>query len=91
MLHALNWFSNGKPGPLTGKDCSFGVDAVNIEVQASFNELTDKDREAHCKYAPIGVATFIVWCEQLIQPVIAVEPVIEKAAQTAMRGLVEFN
>lgn len=26
VLRALDWYFNGKPGPLTEKDCSFGGD-----------------------------------------------------------------
>jgi predicted ATP-dependent endonuclease of OLD family len=61
VLRALDWFFNGKPGSLTEKDCSFGVAAENIEVQVTFTELTDTDREALGKYAPDGVATFTAW------------------------------
>lgn len=61
VLHALDWYSNGKPGSLTEKDCSFGVITENIEVQVTFSDLTDKDREALGKYAPDGVATFTAW------------------------------
>jgi len=61
VLRALDWFFNGKPGSLTEKDCSFGVTTENIEVQVTFTDLTEKDREALGKYAPAGVATFTAW------------------------------
>lgn len=61
VLRALDWFFNGKPGSLTEKDCSFGATNEEIEVQVTFAELTEKDREALGKYAPEGVATFTAW------------------------------
>ncbi|MFL9978770.1 ATP-dependent nuclease [Paraburkholderia graminis] len=61
VLRALDWYFNGKPGSLTEKDCSFGVTTENIEVQVTFTDLTDKDREALGKYVPDGVATFTAW------------------------------
>lgn len=61
VLRALDWFFNGKPGALTEKDCSFGATDEDIEVQVSFADLTEKDREALGKYAPEGVATFTAW------------------------------
>lgn len=61
VLRALDWFFNGKPGSLTEKDCSFGAIDEDIEVQITFADLTEKDREALGKYAPEGVATFTVW------------------------------
>ena len=61
VLRALDWYFNGKPGSLTEKDCSFGVTTENIEVQVTFTDLTDKDREALGKYVPEGVATFTAW------------------------------
>lgn len=61
VLRALDWFFNGRPGSLTTKDCSFGAADESIEVQVTFNELTDADREALGKYAPEGVATFTAW------------------------------
>lgn len=61
VLRALDWFFNGKPGSLTEKDCSFGADTENIEVQVTFSDLTDKDREALGKYAPEGATTFTAW------------------------------
>jgi len=65
VLRALDWFFNGKPGSLTEKDCSFGADTENIEVQVTFTNLTDKDREALGKYAPDNVATFTAWKRRL--------------------------
>lgn len=61
VLRALDWFFNGKPGSLTEKDCSFGATDEKIEVQVTFADLTEKDREALGKYAPDGVATFTAW------------------------------
>jgi predicted ATP-dependent endonuclease of OLD family len=61
VLRALDWYFNGKPGSLTEKDCSFGVTTENLEVQVTFTDLTDKDREALGKYVPDGVATFTAW------------------------------
>ena len=64
VLHALDWFFNGKPGSLTEKDCSFGAIDEDIEVQITFSDLTEKDREALGKYAPEGAATFTAWKRQ---------------------------
>ncbi len=61
VLRALDWFFNGKPGSLTDKDCSFGAVNEEIEVQVTFTDLTDKDREELGKYAPAGVTTFTAW------------------------------
>ncbi|MDO8344156.1 MAG: ATP-dependent endonuclease [Cellvibrio sp.] len=61
VLRALDWFFNGKSGSLTDKDCSFGATDENIEVQVTFADLTDKDREALGKYAPLGVNSFTAW------------------------------
>lgn len=61
VLRALDWFFNGKPGALTEKDCSFGATEEDIEVQVTFADLTDKDRDTLGKYAPDGVATFTAW------------------------------
>lgn len=61
VLHALDWFFNGKPGSLTEKDCSFGEASEDIEVQVTFADLTEKDREALGKYTPEGAATFTAW------------------------------
>lgn len=61
VLRALDWFFNGKPGSLTEEDCSFGATDEDIEVQITFADLTEKDREALGKYAPEGVGTFTAW------------------------------
>ncbi|SAL33510.1 ATP-dependent nuclease [Caballeronia humi] len=61
VLRALDWYFNGKPNSLTEKDCSFGVTSENVEVQVTFCDLTEKDREALGKYAPAGVETFTAW------------------------------
>ncbi|MBS1095267.1 ATP-dependent nuclease [Gluconobacter wancherniae] len=61
VLRALDWFFNGKPGTLTEKDCSFGATDEDVEVQVTFTELSEKDREALGKYAPEGVSTFTAW------------------------------
>lgn len=61
VLRALDWFFNGKPGSLTEKDCSFGATDEDIEVQVTFADLTEKDRNALGKYAPTGVMTFTAW------------------------------
>lgn len=61
VLRALDWFFNGKPGSLTEKDCSFGVTDKDINVQVTFADLTNNDRDALGKYAPDGVVTFTAW------------------------------
>jgi len=61
VLRALDWFFNGKPGSLTEKDCSFGAADEEIEVQVTFDDLSEKDREALGKYAPDGATTFTAW------------------------------
>ncbi|GGB31117.1 hypothetical protein GCM10011505_10650 [Tistrella bauzanensis] len=61
VLRALDWFFNGKPGSLTEKDCSFGAIDEDIEVQITFADLTEKDREALGKYTPEGAVTFTAW------------------------------
>lgn len=61
VLRALDWFFNGKPGLLIEKDCSYGATTEKIEVQVTFADLTEKDREALGKYAPSGVTTFTAW------------------------------
>lgn len=58
VLHALDWFFNGKPGALTERDCSFGATDEDIEVQVTFTGITEKDRNELGKYAPAGVTTF---------------------------------
>lgn len=61
VLRALDWFFNGKPGSLTEKDCSFGAADEEIEVQVTFSDLSEKDREALGKYAPDGATAFTAW------------------------------
>lgn len=61
VLRALDWFFNGKPGSLTEKDCSFGAVDEEIEVQVTFADLTEKDRNELGKYAPARVTTFTAW------------------------------
>ncbi|GAB6848200.1 ATP-dependent nuclease [Paraburkholderia kururiensis] len=61
VLRALDWYFNGKLGSLTEKDCSFGATDEDIEVQVTFADLTDKDRNELGKYAPAGVTTFTAW------------------------------
>ena len=61
VLRALDWFFNGKPGSLTEKDCSFGEIDEDIEVQVTFADLTENDRNELGKYAPAGVMTFTAW------------------------------
>lgn len=61
VLRALDWYFNRKPSSLTEKDCSFGATDEYIEVQVTFDDLSDKDRDALGKYAPDGVDTFTAW------------------------------
>ncbi|GGA39879.1 ATP-dependent nuclease [Dyella nitratireducens] len=61
VLRALDWYFNGKLGSLTEKDCSFGATDEDIEVQVTFADLTEKDRNELGKYAPVGVTTFTAW------------------------------
>lgn len=61
VLRALDWYFNGKPNSLTEKDCSFGAGDEDIEVQVTFTDITDKDRNALGKYAPGESATFTAW------------------------------
>ncbi|MES2242889.1 MAG: ATP-dependent endonuclease [Pseudomonadota bacterium] len=83
VLRALDWFFNGKPGSLTEKDCSFPATAENIEVQVTFADLTDKDRDALGKYAPDGAATFTAWKLRAPDGV--------EALSANAKGLPEFN
>ncbi len=61
VLRALDWYFNGKPNSLTEQDCSFGVTGEDIEVQVTFTDLTEKDRNELGKYTPAGVTTFTAW------------------------------
>ena len=61
VLRGLDWYFNGKPGSLTDKDCSFPATDENIEVQVTFADLTEQDRNQLGKYAPAGVTTFTAW------------------------------
>lgn len=61
VLRALDWYFNGKLGSLTEKDCSFGATDEEIEVQVTFADLAEKDRNELGKYAPTGVTTFTAW------------------------------
>lgn len=61
VLHALDWYFNGRSCSLTEKDCSFGATDEDIEVQVTFNDLSVKDREALGKYAPAESDTFTAW------------------------------
>jgi predicted ATP-dependent endonuclease of OLD family len=83
VLRALDWYFNGKPGSLTEKDCSFGVTTESIEVEVTFVDLTDKDRDALGKYAPAGVATFTAWKRR--------SPDGSEVLSANAKGLPEFN
>ncbi len=61
VLRALDWYFNGKPCSLTEKDCAFGATDEDIEVRVTFDNLSEKDRDALGKYAPDGVDTFTAW------------------------------
>lgn len=61
VLRALDWYFNGRAGQLTEKDCSFGAIDEDVEVQVTFGDLTDNDRDELGKYAPTGVDTFTAW------------------------------
>lgn len=65
VLRALDWYFNGKPGSLSETDCSFGAIDEDIEVQVTFYDLTEKDREALGKYAPAEADTFTAWKQRL--------------------------
>ncbi|MGP1666748.1 MAG: ATP-dependent nuclease, partial [Rhodanobacter sp.] len=43
------------------KDCFFEATDEDIEVQVTFSDLTEKDRNELGKYAPEGVTTFTAW------------------------------
>lgn len=61
VLRALDWYFNGKLSSLTEKDCSFGATDEEIEVQVTFADLTENDRNELGKYAPAGATTFTAW------------------------------
>jgi len=61
VLRALDWYFNGKLGALTEKDCSFAATEEDIEVQVTFAELTERDRNELGKYAPAEALTFTAW------------------------------
>ena len=61
VLKALDWFFNGKPSVLTEEDCSFGLTNEQIEVEVTFDQLTDRDRNELGKYVPQDVQTFTAW------------------------------
>lgn len=65
VLRALDWFFNGKPSALTEEDCSFGAADKNIEVEVTFSDLTEKDREALGHYAPEDATSFTAWRRRL--------------------------
>ncbi len=83
VLRALDWYFNGNPASLTENDCSFGTTTENIEVQVTFADLSDKDREALGKYAPNGVATFTAWKRRL--------PDGSEVLSANAKGFPEFN
>lgn len=61
VLRALDWFFNGKVGSLVDDDCAFGATDEAIEVQVTFDSLTERDRESLGKYTPLGSTTFTAW------------------------------
>lgn len=61
VLRALDWYFNGRAGALTERDGYFGAMHDDIEVQVTFGDLTDKDRDALGKYAPPGAPVFTAW------------------------------
>lgn len=61
VLRALDWFFNGKIGVLTDQDCSHGATDEDIEVQVTFADLTERDRQELGKYAVDGVNFFTAW------------------------------
>lgn len=83
VLHALDWYFNGKPGSLSDADCSFGAIDEDIEVQVTFYDLTDKDREALGKYVPSEADTFTAWKKRL--------PDGSELFSANAKGLPEFN
>ncbi|NKR29280.1 AAA family ATPase [Rhodococcus hoagii] len=64
ILRALDWFFNGAAGQLSDEDVHVGAaaDDRRIEVEVTFGNLTDRDRQAlGDKYAPPGTMTFTAW------------------------------
>lgn len=61
VLKALDWYFNGGPGQLSEMNCSFGATEFAIEVEVTFDQLSNKDREVLGKYAPVGTSTFTAW------------------------------
>lgn len=62
VLRALDWFFNGsKSGDLNDHDCCNGDIENDIEVEVTFSDLTDSDRESLGKYTPAGATTFTAW------------------------------
>lgn len=83
VLRALDWYFNGKLCSLTEKDCSFGAITESIEVQVTFTDLTEKDREALGKYAPDGASAFTAWKRRL--------PDGSEVLSANAKGFPEFN
>lgn len=83
VLRALDWFFNGKAGSISESDCSCGATNENIEVQVTFANLTDTDREALGKYAPDGVTTFTAWKHR--------SPEGTEILSANAKGFVDFN
>lgn len=61
VLRALDWFFNGKNGALDERDCSYGAVDEPIEVQVTFEGLTERDRGELGKYVSADVDTFTAW------------------------------
>lgn len=83
VLRALDWYFNGKVGALTEQDCSFGASTENIDVQVTFTDLTEKDREALGKYTPDGVTTFTALKRRA--------PDNSEILSANAKGFIEFN
>lgn len=83
ILHALDWFFNGKPRDINEDDCSFGATNKDIEVQVTFADLTKQDRDELGKYAPDSVETFTAWKRRT--------PTGEEILSANAKGLPEFN
>lgn len=61
VLRALDWFFNGGRADLSAEDCCHGAVDEDIEVQVTFGDLTDADRDELGKYAPEGAVAFTAW------------------------------